>query len=196
MQVSYGLAATLRKIDIQHLYAYRYAVFVERLGWQLPGAVNGLEIDQFDRSDTIHVMARNDEGQICGCARLLPTVRPYLLREVFPQLMYGESLPASDDVWELSRFSSADLNQNLASPIWVCREVMAATVSCAITVGAKRLIAVTSRGVDRILGRLGINWQPVGPSMKIGGQAIFAFWVEIDEKTIEALGLCNLFSEV
>jgi len=195
MQVSYSLATKLSEIDIQHLYAYRYAVFVERLRWALPGAQNGLEIDQFDRPDTIHVMARNEGGHICGCARLLPTVRPYLLSEVFPQLMHGEPLPASDDIWELSRFSASDLS-NVASPTWICREVMAATVTCAIEVGAKRLIAVTSKGVERILGRLGINWQPAGSSMRIDGQALFAFWVEIDEKTMNALGLCNLLSEV
>jgi acyl homoserine lactone synthase len=196
MRVSYGSATTLDKVDVQHLYAYRYAVFVERLGWELPGAKNGLEIDQFDRPDTIHVMARNADGNVCGCARLLPTTRPYLLEEVFPQLMNGKAPPKSDDVWELSRFSSTDPSSNLASPIWICREVMAAAVKCAIEVGAKRLIAVTSRGVERILRRLGINWQPVGPSMRIGGHVIFAFDVEIDEKTITALGLCNLFSEV
>lgn len=195
MQVSYGSAETLSKLDIQHLYAYRYAVFVERLGWQLPGAQNGLEIDQFDRPDTIHVMARNENGQICGCARLLPTTREYLLGEVFPQLMHGAAPPASDDVWELSRFSASDLS-NLASPVWICREVMASTVSCAMEVGAKRLIAVTSRGVERILSRLGINWQRIGQPMRIDGQAIFAFWVEIDDKTLRALGLSNFLSTV
>jgi acyl homoserine lactone synthase len=194
MKVSYGPAKSLDQIDIAHLYAYRYAVFVQRMGWELPDAKNGLEIDRFDRADTIHVMVRNDDGHICGCARLLPTIRPYLLSEMFPQLMRGCALPRSSDIWELSRFSSADLSRNMASPIWVCKEVMAATVACAIEVGAKQLIAVTSRGVERILGRLGVNWHAVGPAQQIDGNAVFAFRLEIDDKTLDALGLSNLLS--
>lgn len=191
MHVSYAAATTISTVDIQHLYAYRYAVFVERLKWQLPGARNGLEIDQFDRSDTIHVIARHEDGQICGCARLLPTTRPYLLSEVFPQLMGGELPPESEDVWELSRFSSTDLSAHLSSPVWVCREVMAATIACAHAAGVRQLIAVTSRGVERILSRLGIHWYPVGPAQRIAGQSIFAFRVDIDGITLDALGLNN-----
>jgi len=189
MDVTYGFENALSDIERQRLFAYRYAVFVQRLGWALPQAQNGLEIDQFDRSDTIHVVARNTEGDICGCARLLPTSRPYLLSEVFPQLMGGRALPSTDEVWELSRFSATDLIGSTASPTWLCREVMAATIACAMEVGAKRLIAVTSRGVERILCRLGMNWQPIGVPMKVGGDAIFAFFVEIDEITIAALSL-------
>jgi acyl homoserine lactone synthase len=195
MNMSYGTINTLTNNDLQHLYAYRYAVFVQRLGWELP-AQNGLEIDQFDRPDTLHVIARTDNGDICGCARLLPTSSPYLLSEVFPELMNGLPLPHSDDVWELSRFSATDLTGTVASQSWLCRDVMTATIACAHKVGAKRLIAVTSKGIERILTRLGLNWSPIGPTVTVGGHSIFAFFVELDEKTLTALDLYNDISEV
>lgn len=187
MHITCSTAKNLEQSDIERLYAYRYAVFVQRLGWELP-AHDGLEIDQFDKPDTIHVVARTDNGDVCGCARLLPTSSPYLLSEVFPELMNGKALPKSDDVWELSRFSATDLTGSV-SQTWLCRDIMAATIDCAMKAGAKRLIAVTSKGVERILTRLGINWQPVGPTVRVGGHAIFAFFVEIDDKTITALNL-------
>eukprot|EP01037_Dinobryon_pediforme_P025485 gene25485-27658_t len=154
MQVFYSKANELTNSEALALYAYRYAVFVERLGWELPGANDGIEIDQFDRPDTIHVIARDEAGVVCGCARLLPTVRPYLLSDVFPELMCNEPLPQTADVWELSRFASNDL-----------KALMTETIKCATEQGAKRLIAVTSKGVDRILRRLGINWYPIGPAV-------------------------------
>src|SRR4051794_24886728 len=54
------------------LAGYRHQVFVERLGWELPSQP-GYEQDQFDRADTVHVVARNASGDIVGCGRLLPT---------------------------------------------------------------------------------------------------------------------------
>jgi len=87
------------------LAAYRYEVFIETLGWQLP-VENGLERDQFDRPDTLYVIARDANESVCGCARLLPTTQAYLLDEVFPGLMNGAPAPHASDVWELSRFST------------------------------------------------------------------------------------------
>lgn len=72
---------------------YRHKVFVKRLGWPLQ-TQNGIELDQFDRPDTVYVVAQDDEGCIVGCARLLPTTRPYLLGEVFPQLLNGLAPPS------------------------------------------------------------------------------------------------------
>ncbi len=75
---------------------YRHQIFVGQLGWQLPMADGRFERDQYDRDDTVYVVARDADGAICGCARLLPTTRPYLLKDVFaPLLMRGVPAPES-----------------------------------------------------------------------------------------------------
>src|SRR5690606_14870461 len=86
----------------------------------------GIEQDQFDRPDTVYVIAVSDKGNVIGCARLLPTEKPYLLGEVFPALLNGLEPPASPEVWELSRFAAVDLGSptrppsgQLSSPIAV-----------------------------------------------------------------------------
>ena len=65
---------------------YRHKVFVERLGWELQ-TKDGVELDQFDRLDTVYVAAQSADENIFGWTRLLPTVRPYLLGEIFPCLI-------------------------------------------------------------------------------------------------------------
>jgi hypothetical protein len=60
---------------------YRYKVFVEKLGCKLK-ARDGLEFDEFDRPDTLYVVAQDDDGAVIGTAHLLPTTRPYLLAEL------------------------------------------------------------------------------------------------------------------
>lgn len=181
----------LRDDVMCNLFAYRYAVFVERLRWDLPGAKDGWEVDQFDRVDTLHVIARNADGNLCGCSRLLPTTEPYLLGTVFPELMDGVSIPCASDTWEISRFCSMDIHRHgrQQADLWGCREVMAGTVKCAMEVGARRLIGVSVIGIERILMRLGVHAYRAGPVMTVRGHTIFAFMLEIDDKTLSALDL-------
>lgn len=171
--------------------AYRHKIFIERLGWQLP-VQNGLERDQFDRPDTIYVVARDDHGDICGCARLLPTTHPYLLGEIFPQLMNGLPVPASLDVWELSRFAAADLKAGSSTneqQARSSRELLAAAVAVARDHGADRLITVSPLGVERLLHRMGVHAHRAGPPVFVDGKPIFACWIDIDEQTCRALNL-------
>jgi acyl homoserine lactone synthase len=171
--------------------AYRHKIFIERLGWQLP-VRDGLERDQFDRSDTIYVVARSDRGDICGCARLLPTTAPYLLGEVFPQLMNGLPAPSARDVWELSRFAAVEVEANLTTPqdaAKMSKALLAAAVAIAAEHGAARLITVSPLGVERLLNRFGVNAHRAGPPVYVDGKPIYACWIEIDEQTRRALGL-------
>jgi acyl homoserine lactone synthase len=171
--------------------SYRHKIFIERLGWQLP-VQNGLERDQFDRPDTLYVVARDDNGEICGCARLLPTVRPYLLSEVFPQLMNGLPPPASHDVWELSRFAVVNLNRGANDSdhqARATRELLAAATRVVRQQGGQRLITVSPLGIERLLHRMGVHAHRAGPPVLVDGKPVFACWIEIDEQTCRALGL-------
>lgn len=157
---------------------YRHKVFVQKLGWQLQ-CENALEYDQFDRDDTVYVVAQNDAEEIVGTARLLPTTRPYLLGEIFPQLLNGLPPPASADIWELSRFAAVDFNApttsalgQFSSPIAV--DLLRASLESASALGAKQLITVSPLGVERLLRSAGIPAHRAGPPMMVDGSPIFA----------------------
>lgn len=89
MEVFCGTQAELMPDYYAKLLSYRHQVFIERLGWELD-SIDGLERDQFDRPDTVYVVSRDENGTVTGCARLLPTTQPYLLGDVFPQLLNGQ----------------------------------------------------------------------------------------------------------
>jgi len=164
--------------------SYRHKVFVERLGWQLT-TPDGMERDQFDRPDTVYVVASNELGDVCGCARLLPTTQPYLLSEVFPDLLNGLSPPSSADVWELSRFAALDFSSRsshgngfYSSPI--TKGVLDESVNIARARGAKRMLTVSPLGVERLLRRLGFKSHRAGPPKLIDGQPVFACYIELE----------------
>lgn len=170
----------------QGLYAkvahYRQRVFVEQLGWALQ-TQDGMEADQFDRPDTVYVVARDDVDQLIGCARLLPSTRPYLLGEIFPQLLNGLSPPCSPDVWELSRFAAVDLNSQstgsgqFSSPVAI--QLLQQAMAYAAGHGAKRLITVSPLGVERLLRKAGFDAHRAGPPTIVDGHPIFACWIEL-----------------
>lgn len=104
LQMVSGTREELRVEVEVSLAKFRHRVFVQELGWPLP-TENTQERDVFDRDDTVYVIARDASGEICGCGRLLPTTHPYLLSEVFPELVGEMPLPHVRDIWELSRFA-------------------------------------------------------------------------------------------
>lgn len=191
MDMICGTGASLAPDLLQALAAYRYRVFVETLRWDLP-AHNGLETDQFDGADTAYVIARDEQGSICGCARLLPTTGPYLLADVFPQLLHGEPPPRHEQVWELSRFAAMDCGapQSLsrAMELQVTEHVLASALDYAARHGVKRFITVSPLGVERLLRRLGVHSHRAGPPLVVGGHALFACWIEVDGQSLRAMG--------
>ena len=183
MQVITGPAEVLPNNLYAKVAGYRHQVFVEQLGWALH-TENGMESDQFDRADTVYVVAQDDNGHISGCARLLPNSRPYLLGEIFPQLLNGLAPPCSPEVWELSRFAAVDLNGQAKMPGQFsssgARKLLEESVACAVSHGAKRLITVSPIGVERLLSRSEYHAHRAGPPMIIGGHPIFACWIDLD----------------
>lgn len=174
------------------LAIYRYEIFVETLCWQLP-VKNGLEVDQFDLPDTSYVIVQDADGAVCGCARLLPTTRAYLLDEVFPCLMNGEPSPHTPEVWELSRFSTKVIGEKTPPSREEARkrfcDLFSAVVEMAIEQGAVRLITFTAMGIERILRSIGLHAHRVGPPQLIDGEPVLALWIELDDQTRQALGL-------
>ncbi|MXN79344.1 N-acylhomoserine lactone synthase [Burkholderia sp. 4701] len=184
-----GNASQLSVSSLAALASYRHAIFIEKLGWQLP-VVDNQEFDQFDRPDTVYLFGRDEDDTICSCARLLPTTQPYLLSEVFPSLMGAAPIPNAPDIWELSRFSSYILGADSAALERAhgnTRMLLAEIVRFALANGVRRLITVSPLGVERLLKRLKVHAHRAAPPQFIDGKPVFACWIEIDETTCAAL---------
>lgn len=190
-QIIHGAATDLSPKFSKEIAEYRHKIFIQRLGWNLP-TQDGLELDQFDRPDTVYVVARDARGAICGCARLLPTTKPYLLGHVFSNLMGELPAPSNEKIWELSRFAAASVCLESAATfdrMSNTRHLLAGAVSVAASHGATRLITVSPLGVERLLHRMGVHAHRAGPPVTVDGKPIYACWIEIDHQTMDALGI-------
>lgn len=187
-----GTTEELHAVVQAQLADYRWRVFVEGLGWDLPGREQGRECDQFDRPDTLYVVVRGEDGGVCGCARLLSTEQAYLLGSVFPALMDGQPLPCAPHVWELSRYTTqlfdagADSRARARERFGV---LLKAVVEAALERGAQRLITFSFTGVERLARAFGVHVHRAGAPQLIDGRPVVAFWVELDAQTRAALGI-------
>lgn len=183
IQVIVGTRRTLSPAIFHRLTEYRYRVFVERLGWPLKNS-NRQELDQFDRDDTIYVVFFNSDHDIIATSRLLPTTKPYLLSEVFPDLMGGASAPRSPRVWELSRFATVDFScKNSYSEGQFSADLTLSLLEASATVasiqGATRLITVSPLAVERLLRKTKFRSKRAGPSILVNEHQLVAFWIDI-----------------
>lgn len=184
MNVIAGKTGSFSESMFSDVASYRYKVFIETLGWELE-TKNGEELDQFDRPDTVYVVSQDDDGKVNGCARLLPTNRPYLLGDIFPQLLNGLPVPCSPDVWELSRFAAVDFNNRTSSALSqfsseIAVNLLRESIACAAAHGAKQLITVSPVGIERLLRRAGFRARRAGPPMIVDGHPIFACWIDVE----------------
>ncbi|MCY4044254.1 MAG: GNAT family N-acetyltransferase [Cellvibrionales bacterium] len=183
-----GFSDAIKPETKQALFEYRYKVFIERLGWDM-ATQNGIEIDQFDHDGTFHIIANSPEGEVVGCARLLPTTKPYLLEDVFPELLNGQPAPKSDDVWELSRFTTVNLNTQQKTqgamqaqlPHETLQNLLYKAMACAKENGAKMIISVSPLGIERLLRNLGVPSKRMGPPLLIDGHKLIACLIAIPE---------------
>lgn len=166
----------------QELFEYRHKVFIEQLGWELK--TNGsIETDEFDNEHTCYVIAKNNEGNITGCSRLLPTTQPYLLECIFPMLLEGVFPPKSKDIWELSRFTSMNVNglksnNNGQMTGELTQRLLWESFDIAKKNGARGIVSVSPLGIERLLKSMGIEGQRLGKPMKVNGYKLFACYVD------------------
>ncbi|MGX9719123.1 acyl-homoserine-lactone synthase [Stenotrophomonas acidaminiphila] len=183
MEFILARAGNLSPLLNEALGRYRYRVFVETLGWRMD-TPPGIERDRFDQPETVHVIARDERHDIVGYARLLPTVGPYLLGEMFPELMNGLPPPCSEEVWELSRFAVMDLQgarTGIATlrPSALALDILQLAADHVEGRGGKRLITVSPLAMERLLRRTGFHVHRAGPPVMVEGHPTFACWIEL-----------------
>lgn len=88
---------------LEEAYRLRHRVFVEEMGWEALRQPDGRETDQFDDEHAVHMLLY-EGAELIGYQRMLPTTRPYLLTEIYPQLCDGEP-PRDPSIYEWTRFA-------------------------------------------------------------------------------------------
>jgi len=166
---------------LREIAAFRYDIFVRKLGWPLNCAIDH-ELDEFDTPASHHITLRCKENHLLGYARLLPSTGPHLLSDIFSELLDGP-LPCNAHIWELSRFAATSgaseasaAHKQFSSPHAVA--LLSHTLQLANRLGIRQLVTVSPVGVDRLLRCAGFKARALSPPRWLGGHRLFACQID------------------
>ena len=88
---------------IEQHHRIRHDIYVGERRWMELARPDGREIDQFDTDDAVYLLGIETDGRVVAGSRLMPTHRPHLLNDVFPQLANVRGVPRAPDILEWTR---------------------------------------------------------------------------------------------
>jgi acyl-homoserine lactone synthase len=171
---------------MDQVHRLRYDVFVEELGWDDLANPTGRETDEFDYPEAVHQICVRDE-KVVGYQRMLPTLQPHLLSDLFPFLCEGPP-PRARSTYELTRYCVAPTHREGRRGVSsVGSELMAGFVEWGLASDVNKvIIEFETIWVLRAL-QLKFLVRPLGFETQIGRQKIVATELTFDTDTLRAI---------
>jgi N-acyl-L-homoserine lactone synthetase len=170
---------------LEAMHADRKRVFVDRLKWDLPVEDGRYERDGFDDDHALYLVATTPGADMhLGSVRLLPTTRPHLLGDVFPQLVTGE-VPRGPDVFEITRLCTSPALADWEAHRAVRQRLATALIEYALTVGISRYTMISHTAFLSLLLAIGWDVEPLGLPQAINGETLGALQVNVHASTLQ-----------
>ena len=146
------------------MYRLRQREFIDRQGWDIP-TWRGMEYDAYDNPASTYLIYQDDTGTVQGVSRLYPTDRPYMLSDIWPELVQTIKLPSSISVWEGSRFV-IDKNLTKEQRTKIKHEIVCAYLEFSLARNIKKIIGVMPPAIWRaVFQSSGWKPTPIGPTI-------------------------------
>lgn len=166
-------------------FALRHRVFVEEMGWERLRRPDRLEIDQFDHDEALHFLMMDGPTVAIYC-RLLPTTRPHLLSDVYPQLA-PRGIPQGPDVFEWTRMASPAQYRGDGQWTFGRGAMVRAVLEHCLDAGIETLsLQAHPLWITRFL-RLGFSPRPLGLPCQIDGEPVVAFTVDVSDEVLSTV---------
>ncbi|MFI7128644.1 acyl-homoserine-lactone synthase [Nonomuraea sp. NPDC050153] len=158
-----GGAGELSAWLLDGMFRLRHKVFYERLRWDVE-SLHGRERDSYDDCDPVYVISYAEGRQeVTGCCRLLPTVGPYMLRDVFSEALRGGPAPCDPSVWELSRLATGrGWSRRAAAGFGPLARALVREAFRWVDQRGDTVVAVSSVAVERSVNAMGVPTRRLG----------------------------------
>lgn len=159
--------------ELAEMHRQRKRVFVDGLGWKIP-VVNDMEIDSYDRGDTVYLIAKTEpQGPVTASVRLLPTLGPHLMSDLFRSACGGNP-PRGPSIWEVSRFCTAPGVFSRRRRVGLLWEVICGITETALLFGIEHVTFQSNAALLPLVLDCGWCAEPLGPSLPDGDDQITA----------------------
>jgi len=178
MTIEIASRREFKQADLWDMHKLRAKVFRERMGWEVP-IISGMEIDGYDAIEPYYMLIREPGGVLRGCWRLLPTTGPYMLKDSFSQLLYGDAAPDDPNIWELSRFAIETEGQQIFGFSHIAMQSIGEIIAYGYRTGIAQYLTVTTTAIERMLRKAKVVTSRFGPPQRIGVENAVALHVDI-----------------
>lgn len=170
--------------QLEQHFRLRHEIYVGERGWLDLARPDGREMDAFDNEDAVYLLGiMPDKGVVAG-SRLIPSLKPHLMSEVFPELAL-DGVPRANDIFEWTRIFVVPALRQPGVPCLAAGIVYCGIVELCLRRSITKLsIVCETYWVDR-LAELGWNPQPLGPPMEHQGETIIGLIVDMGEAALE-----------
>lgn len=177
---------------LDSMFRVRRTQFADRLGWEVTVDGQGREVDWYDALGPVYVLAQNEETSECmGCMRLLPTTGPYMLRDIFGEMLNCTDVPVSRTTWEISRLAVvADQSEQKT---WGFGPTPAALIRAMLSEACQRgisaMVGVTTTSIARLMRSFGLEVEMLSKPMLIGTAKTIAFRLPVTPAVLSRVGV-------
>lgn len=198
-----GVDRDRHPVLIDAMFRMRAAVFSDRLDWDVT-VTDGWEFDRFDAEDPLYLLSVDERtSELQGAVRLLPTVGPNMLRDVFSVLVPGGA-PESPLIWESSRFAvnpavltgheRAEANHVVNR---TTLELLCGIVEVCQRAGIEHIVSVFDARMARIFRSIDCAFEIIGTPTRVGRTMTYAGVFGMSDEMRERLGAAgNLHAPV
>lgn len=168
---------------LERHFRLRHQIYVGERNWRQVERPIPLEIDAFDNEDAIYLLGIDDKGNVCGGSRLVPTLKPHLLADVFPMLADG-GIPRGPDIFEWTRIFVAPSLRKPGEPSRAAGIVLCGLLEASLVLGVRQISVVCETFWPERLERLGWRVTRLGPTVDHPDGAILALLIEVTEAAL------------
>lgn len=171
--------------QLEESFRVRHQIYVEERGWNDLRKEDQREVDQFDNDDAIYLLFLDEtRSRVLGGSRLIPTTKPHLMSEVFPNLASMRPLPRAPSIYEWTRFYVVEEARDSHRTCRVADMIMCGVQEYCLGEGITQLSIVTEPfWIPRFLDA-GWKPRPLGLPIKHDGMDVVGITVEISEEAL------------
>ena len=165
---------------LEDYFRLRHHIYVVERKWMELDRPDKREIDQFDTNETVYLLALDGDAIVAGM-RLVPTVAPTLLSDLFPQLSLSGPVRRAD-VFELSRIFVVPKKRGEHAGPRAEAVIQAAAMEYGLSLGLSAFtIVLETWWLPRLLDQ---GWQarPLGLPIEINGLSTIAVMVDVNDE--------------
>jgi N-acyl-L-homoserine lactone synthetase len=172
--------------DLLQMHRHRKAVFIDGLGWDIP-VVDDVEMDRYDQDDTAYLIAKREaHGPVLASVRLLPTVQPHLMIDLFRDACRGHA-PCGPAIWEVSRFCASPAVPTRRDRVRLFGEIVCGVLETALVCRVEYVTFSANAALLPLSMACGWEAKRLGATLPDGQDRLTAVRASVTHE-----GLCNV----